>query len=71
MLIRKDTVLNVKSTRKGNFVGIALKDFDTENDEWYSIAVHQDEPVYGVLEDWFIGESIPCRRGLCVVSIKE
>lgn len=68
MLIKKNTVLAVKSSRKGNYTGIALKDFDTENDEWYPIAVHQDRPVRGMNNDWENGESIPSRRGGDVVT---
>ena len=66
MKIEKGTILNVNSIRKGKFTGISISDFDTE-DEWYPIAVHQEEPVYGMSEVWKKGDEIPCRKGLCTI----
>lgn len=71
MKIKKGTVLDVKSERKGNYIGIALEDFDTEEDELYEIAVHQHIPVQGLNNEWKKGERIPARRGMCTVSVRK
>lgn len=47
---------------KGNYIGIAIKDFDTETAEWYPIKTTQY--VSGCNNDWCEGEEIPCRRGI-------
>ena len=69
MLVTKGTVFTVYDSRTGTYTGIATSDFDTEKDEWYSVAVHQDEPVYGLSNLWEKGEDIPCRRGLSRIKI--
>lgn len=68
MKIKKGTVLAVNHSRSGRWTGIATKDFDTEKDEWYPIALHQDEPVHGLNNSWEKGEDMPARRGLCTVK---
>lgn len=68
MKIQKGTRVQVDSCRKGKYIGVATRDFDTEKDEWYHIAVDQDEPVRGMNTDWFRGDDIPARRGLCKVE---
>jgi len=68
MKIKKGTILIVKHSRKGEFFGRALKDFDTEADEFYPIAVAQVKPVIGINTGWENGEEIPCRKGLCSVE---
>lgn len=67
MIIAKDTILEVRHNRSGRFIGIAKEDFDTE-DEWYPIAVHQDELVNGLTQSWGRGENVPCRKTMCRIS---
>jgi len=69
MIIKKGTFLNVRHSRKGNFKGIATKDFDTEKEEFYPIAVMQEKPVEGLDTEWKQGEEIPCRNTLCKIEI--
>ncbi len=71
MEIKKGTLLNVKHNRKGNFKGIAIKDFDTDTTEFYPIALAQSNPIEGlsVLNSWIEGEEIPCRNSLCTVEL--
>jgi len=71
MKIKKGTLLNVNHSRKGKFVGIAEKDFDTDKTEFYPIAVAQEKSVAGNTNSWGIGNSIPCRNSLCKIEIKE
>ena len=70
-LITKGTLLKVKHSRKGTFIGRALKDFSPDIDEWYPIAVAQDETIQGlnINNTWSDGEEIPCRNILCKVSV--
>jgi len=67
MNIKKDTILKIKHSRKGTFIGKAIKDFNT-NDEWYPIVV-EDEEVKGINTIWEKGEDIPCRNSLCSIEI--
>ena len=68
---KKFDKLIVKCVRKGTFNGVAMDDFDTETDEWFKIAVDQDEPVKGKTTWWAKGEEIPCRQGLAKVSLRK
>lgn len=56
----------VRSTRHGNYTGIATANFDTVQDEWYPIASAQ-EVVKGMSNEWEEGEAVPCRRGLNLI----
>ena len=70
MKIKKGTKLLITHFRKGRFKGIALNDFDT-NDEFYPIVLNQDYKV-GISLDWEQGEKIPCRGKFCTLEeIKE
>lgn len=71
MFIKKDTVLEVNHSRSGKWTGIATEDFDTEKDEWYPIALYQEEVVEGLSTNWVKGEDMPARRGLCTIKVKE
>ena len=71
MEIKKGTLLEVNHSRKGKFVGVAEKDFDTDKTEFYPIALAQEEIVDGIVNDWGMGSSIPCRNSLCKIKIKE
>lgn len=70
MLIKKGQLLDVQHKRKGNFQGIAEKDFDTETTEFYPIVVAEG-CVGGMNKDWEKGERIPCRNTLTTISIVE
>ncbi len=73
MIIKKGTILNVKHTRKGDFIGIAKRDFDTETTEFYPIALAQHRPVRAMSimnDDWIEGDDIPCRKSLCQIETK-
>lgn len=65
MIIKEGQKLTVKHRRQGTFEGIATKDFDTEKVEFYPIATLQT--VIGVANEWYEGESIPCRNTLCEI----
>ena len=67
--VKKGTLLIINHKRKGKFKVIALKDFDTEKDEFYPLAVAQEKPVRGLQSDWLQGEEVPARRSLCQLSI--
>lgn len=70
MKIQKGQLVKVHDCHKGNYIGIARSDFDTEADDWYPVTLAQDKPVCGLQgrAKWFPGEDIPCRRGLSEVS---
>lgn len=67
MIIKAGTKLYVMDRRKGNFYGVAEKDFDTEKDEFYPIIT--SEYVAGMANDWEPGERIPCRKGISTVFV--
>jgi hypothetical protein len=67
MKVLKGQELIVHDGRKGTYRGVATKDFDTENDEWYEVATL--EYVCGLSTYWDVGEKIPCRRGLATLEI--
>ena len=69
MKVKKGTKLLVNHSRKGKFKGVATKDFDTEKDEWFSIAVIKGEEVHGLSSAWIEGEEVPCRKDLCIVTV--
>lgn len=68
MKIKKGTLLRVNDHRKGEYEGEAAADFDTKKDEWYSIALI-DEELSGINTTWLKGDSIPARRGMCEVKV--
>ena len=67
MTIKKGTSLKIQHSRKGTFIGIAKKDFDTE-ETWYPIVLAGDG-VEGMNTNWERGEEIPCRKSLCKISV--
>lgn len=69
MKILKGQRIVVKDTRKGRFFAIAKKDFDTVNDEWYPCILDQNI-LYGLSNEWRIGDEVPARRGLCHVELR-
>ena len=79
MKIKKDSLLDVNHSRKGQFVGIATEDFDTEKDEFYPIRIAKrseggnTEVITGINPNnrWVAGDEIPCRKGLCKIKVIE
>lgn len=69
-MITKGTKLRITDSRKGEYDGKAIKDFDPCKEEWYPIVVDQDL-VVGLQTDWVKGENIPCRASLCSIRIRE
>ncbi|HAO61577.1 MAG TPA: hypothetical protein DCQ90_06575 [Erysipelotrichaceae bacterium] len=67
MKITKGTMLKVCDNRSGKFIAVASQDFDSEKDEWYPLVV-ETEIVFGESKDWYKGEKIPSRRGMCEVT---
>ena len=63
MQIKAGDKLTVRCSRKGTYLAVATKDFDTEADEWY----HVDEVLQGWNTYWQRGDNVPCRRGLAIV----
>lgn len=58
----------VRSNRKGVYKATVTKNFDTEADEWYSVSLRQ-EYLSGLVNEWFLGDSVPCRRGIDSVEL--
>lgn len=73
MKINKGTLLDVDHTRKGKFVGMAMRDFDTDTEEWYPIALAQNQVVQGLAMGniWIEGDEIPCRGSFCQITIRQ
>ena len=71
MKIQKGQFVKVHDCRKGNYIGIASADFDTEADDFFSVSLAQDKPINGLQgrPKWFKGEDIPCRRGQSEVTV--
>lgn len=65
MIITKGTKVTVNHKRKGRFEGVVTKDFDPDTCEFYPIATL--EYVNGEVNEWAVGEEIPCRNTLCVI----
>lgn len=66
MEITKGQRIQVHHLRKGIFDAVALRDFNTESEEWYPLALARGNFVKGlsVGEYWAAGEEIPCRKSL-------
>lgn len=78
-IFKKGELVSVTDSRKGQYFGICLDEFDTDNPEceWYHIRVAtiaeggDGKPVYGLNNDWYPGDDIPCRKGLAKVNKLE
>ena len=70
MKIKKNTKLKVFHQRHGIFYGKAIKDFDTDLEEFYPIELDQ-LMLCGLNTDWVEGDYIPCRNSLCNLEILE
>ena len=74
MKVSKGTLLDVDHTRKGKFIGIATRDFDTDSETFYPIALAEDKAISAMSimnDDWIKGDDIPCRHSLCQISIHK
>lgn len=69
MKIKKGTLVFVNHSRSGKWHGIATKDFDTVKDEWYPLASAEKRSIDGLNTQWFEGEDVPARRGLCKIEV--
>lgn len=67
MKVTKDSILEIKHDRKGQFTAIATNDFDTEKDTFYPVKT--TACVEGMVNEWDVGESIPCRGSLCSITV--
>lgn len=65
--LKKGQVVEVAHTRKGVFIAVVLRDFDTEDEIFWPLGA-RTEPVWGINESWGVGEQIPC-RGSMVKSV--
>lgn len=61
--------LTVRCSRRGTYLAVATKDFDTEADEWYPVTLDQ-EYLEGSSTYWERGDEVPCRRGLAIVMTR-
>ena len=62
MTIKKNTLIQINSSRHPIFKAIAIKDFDT-NDEWYPVSL-ADDYLEGMSKCWVKGDEVPCRKSL-------
>jgi len=70
MKVKKGTKLLINHTRKGRFIAIATKNFDTIKDEFYPIVVApENDEVQGEASAWLPGEKIPCRDEFCTIDV--
>ena len=67
MKIKKGTRIIVSDIRKGVYHAIAGDDFDTEKNEFYPVIAAQT--VHGLVNDWFAGDHVPCRKSLAKIEI--
>jgi hypothetical protein len=71
--VKKGEKLVIVDSRKGTYHAVATSNFDTEKDNWYDVAVDQDEPIYGIGSGnvWRKGDGIPCRNGQAQVKRRQ
>ncbi|MCK9602451.1 MAG: hypothetical protein M0R06_25620 [Sphaerochaeta sp.] len=67
MFVAKDSrmvLINKRASESTKeYIGKAIRDFDTE-DDWWPIVVDQDSCVFGISAVWHRGDEIPARKGL-------
>ena len=63
MKIKKEQLLKISHKRKGVFVAVALRDFSSEEETWFPVALAEGY-VKGMTTGWVAGEEIPCRASL-------
>lgn len=73
MKFRVGMLVTVIDSRKGTYDGVVTKAFDTDKDEWFSIALDQDKPINGASQwnVWERGDEIPARNCLCLVKKRK
>lgn len=69
MLIKKGTKVKVEHARKGKFIAIAKKDFNTDKEQFYPLVLVEGETVEGRSDYWEQGEVIPCNSNLCTITL--
>ena len=72
MIVKKGQRIVVNHRRKGQFMGMAYKEFDTEDTPWYPITLAQEglkgySARYGVA--WNYGDKIPCRASIVDITL--
>lgn len=68
-MIKKGTILQVTHVKKGFFTGIVTRDFDNLRENFFPIALHQDQNLKDANYEWKRGEEIPCRSTLVTIKI--
>lgn len=63
MKVKKEQLLRIDHARKGIFVAVALRDFESEEEAWLPVALAEGY-VKGINTGWVAGEEIPCRASL-------
>ena len=48
MKLNKNTIVKVNHKRFGEFTGIVLRSFDTDIEEFYPIALYQENKIFGL-----------------------
>ena len=73
MKVSKNTLLDVDDVRKGTFLGIATRDFDTDKETFYPIALAENKTIKGLSfgKEWVEGDDVPCRNSLCQISLHK
>ena len=73
MEIKKGTLLTITHSRKGEFLGMASEDFDSDKEKFYPIrvAIKNKEGVKGLNNEWMPDEEILCRASLCEIKLVE
>ena len=78
MKIKEGQLLAINHARKGPFVAVALRDFDSEEEDWFPVALAKGYVKgisTGLGPDWITGDEIPCRasfvRSIEPVEVEE
>ena len=73
MNILKGQHLHINHIRKGEFDAVATRDFNTDAEEFYPVAVAKGYFIQGlaIATYWSPGDEIPCRKSLCTLTIIE
>jgi len=61
--IKEGQLLKINHRRKGTFVAVALRDFNSEEETWFPVALVEGY-VKGMTTGWVPGNEIPCRASL-------
>ena len=74
MRIKKGQLLKIDHARKGLFVAVALRDFESKEETWFPVAT-TERCDGGLGTTWAPGEEIPCRasfvRSIEAVEVEE